>query len=88
MAVQLDTSPHIVKDLLEAVQLQHIFEDGKTFPDCLPKRALADIEQDYHQQKDIANFDLKKFVLENFSVPVTSAAAYKSDPEKSTTQHI
>jgi alpha,alpha-trehalase len=88
MSVQLTTSPHTCEQLFEAVQLQDIFDDGKTFPDCLPKRSLDEIVRDYEKQKDVANFDLKKFVLQNFSVPVASASNYKSDPEKSTAQHI
>jgi hypothetical protein len=52
MSVQLDTSPHIVKDLLRSRSTSNIFEDGKTFPDCLPKRSLAgNIEQDYINKK-------------------------------------
>ncbi|MCW5912216.1 MAG: alpha,alpha-trehalase TreF [Cyclobacteriaceae bacterium] len=74
--------------LFEQVQLQHILDDGKTFPDCLPKRSLEEIEQDYNQQKEAANFDLKKFVLQNFTLPATPASGYKSDPTKSTAQHI
>jgi len=79
---------HELGNLFEAVQLQGIFEDGKTFPDCLPKRSLEEIARDYEAQKDIANFDLKKFVLQHFTVPATATSHYKSDPEKTTSQHI
>lgn len=88
MSVQLATSPYTYQPLLEAVQLQNIFDDGKTFPDCLPKRNLAEIALDYEKQKDVANFNLKKFVLQNFTLPAAFVSDYKSDPEKSTTQHI
>ena len=74
--------------LFEAVQLQHILEDGKTFPDCLPKRPLDEIERDYHLQKDVANFDLKKFVLQNFSLPENPATTYQSDTSRPAKEHI
>jgi alpha,alpha-trehalase len=88
MSVSIKTSPHTLQSLFEAVQLQNIFEDGKTFPDCLPKRSLDEIARDYDVQKDVANFDLKKFVLQNFTLPTAPASHYKSDPEKTTAQHI
>ncbi|MBN8652466.1 MAG: alpha,alpha-trehalase TreF [Cytophagales bacterium] len=88
MPVQLATSPHTCLQLLEAVQLQNIFDDGKTFPDCLPKRSLAEIASDYEKQKDVANFDLKKFVLQNFSLPETTTTNYQSDASHSASEHI
>ena len=30
-------------ELFEKVQMQHIFPDGKTFVDCIPKSSLASI---------------------------------------------
>lgn len=79
---------HELGQLFEAVQLQNILGDGKTFPDCIPKRKLEEINQDYLSQKDKASFELKKFVLDNFNLPKASATEYKSDPTKSATQHI
>ncbi|MBX2897159.1 MAG: alpha,alpha-trehalase TreF [Cyclobacteriaceae bacterium] len=88
MPVQLHTSPHTLQLLFEAVQLQNIFEDGKTFPDCLPKRSLAEIASDYEAQKNVANFDLKKFVLQNFSLPEAPTTTYQSDSSHSASEHI
>jgi len=79
---------HELGQLFEEVQLQNILGDGKTFPDCLPKRSLEEINQDYLNQKHIPNFDLKKFVLENFSLPKVPIADYESDPTKTATEHI
>ncbi|MBN8578697.1 MAG: alpha,alpha-trehalase TreF [Cytophagales bacterium] len=79
---------HELGELFEAVQLQHIFDDGKTFPDCLPKKNLDEIKADFTAQKEIANFDLKKFVLQNFTLPAPVASGYRSNPENSTSQHI
>lgn len=79
---------HELGELFEEVQLQNILGDGKTFPDCVPKRALEEINQDYLNQKDKAHFELKKFVLDNFVLPKASATDYKSDPSQSATEHI
>ncbi|MEQ1584302.1 MAG: alpha,alpha-trehalase TreF [Cyclobacteriaceae bacterium] len=79
---------HELGELFEEVQLQNILGDGKTFPDCIPKRSLEEINQDYLNQKDKANFELKKFVLDNFTLPKASATDYKSDSTKSATEHI
>ena len=79
---------HELGQLFEEVQLQNILDDGKTFPDCIPKRSLEEINQDFLNQKHTANFDLKKFVLENFSLPKAPTADYKSDTTKTTTEHI
>ncbi len=79
---------HELGQLFEEVQLQNILGDGKTFPDCIPKRSLEEINQDYLNQKDKANFELKKFVLDNCELPKVPATEYKSDTSKSATQHI
>ena len=74
--------------LFEAVQLSAILEDGKTFPDCFPKYGLAEINNKYHQQKHNNGFDLKKFVLENFDLPVTPQTNFKTDTSKPVEEHI
>ncbi len=87
---------HELGSLFEEVQLQNILEDGKTFPDCLPKRNLEDINQDYLtlsrattlSGSTTSNFDLKKFVDENFSLPKAYSTGYKSDPNKPIKKHI
>ena len=53
---------HELGRLFEEVQLKNILADGKTFPDCLPKRSLEEINSEYLKMKDSSGFDLKKFV--------------------------
>src|SRR6266850_1108410 len=53
--------------LFEEVQMKSLFPDGKTFPDCLPKKDLRQINQAYQHHKDLPDFDLRKFIDENFS---------------------
>jgi alpha,alpha-trehalase len=69
------------------VQMQRIFPDGKTFVDCIPKRKPVDIMYDYGLQKG-ANFNLKKFVDENFELPANPVDAYKSNKNEDIVTHI
>ncbi len=82
------TQIHELGELFEVVQLQNILGDGKTFPDCIPKRSLEEINSDYHQEKKSSDFNLLKFIEKNFSLPEVYSSDYKSDLTKSTEQHI
>jgi alpha,alpha-trehalase len=75
-------------ELFHAVQVAGIFADGKTFPDCVPKRALEKINQDFLLEKEKKNFDLKSFVDVNFTPPMAYASTYESDTSKTVKQHI
>ncbi len=71
--LQPATPDKIYGDLFVEVQMQKIFPDGKTFVDCIPKRKPTDIMYDYGIQKG-PNFNLKKFVEDNFEIPQPVAA--------------
>ena len=77
----------IYGDLFVDVQMQRIFPDGKTFVDCIPKRKPADIMYDYGLQKG-SNFNLKKFVEDNFELPTSVTENYKTDPNEDVVTHI
>ena len=77
----------IYGELFIEVQMQKIFPDGKTFVDCIPKRKPADIMYDYGLQKG-PNFNLKKFVEDNFEIPQPVTANYKSDTSQDVVTHI
>lgn len=79
---------HEMGDLFEQVQLQSIFPDGKTFPDCLPKVDPEKIIQAYQQEAAQLGFDLKKFVHTYFDEPVSKSIGYKTNPNKTAGQHI
>ena len=79
---------HELGQLFEDVQLSNILGDGKTFPDCVPKRDLEEINADYLKSGATSGFDLKKFIEENFSLPKAYSTDYKSDANKSAEQHI
>jgi alpha,alpha-trehalase len=74
--------------LFEDVQTNNLLGDGKTFPDCLPKRSLENIQNDYLLVRGAANFDLSQFVHANFDLPKSYSGDYQSDPTKSAEEHI
>ncbi len=74
--------------LFEQVQLQAVFPDSKTFPDCIPRTSPAQILQAYQQQKNQPDFDLKAFVLAHFELPPQPATGFTTDTTLSVTQHI
>lgn len=74
--------------LFEEVQLKNVLGDGKTFPDCIPKRSLEEISADYLYKRNTSSFDLKTFIEGNFLLPKVHSSDYKSDPTKSATQHV
>jgi alpha,alpha-trehalase len=74
--------------LLQDVQMQRIFPDGKTFLDCIPAYDNEEINKKYLNQKDQPGFDLKKFVSDHFQIPVAVSAGYSSDGKKSLEENI
>ena len=77
----------IYGELFIQVQMQRVFQDGKTFVDCIPKRKPSDIMYDYGMQRG-PNFNMKKFVEENFEIPQTVQVNYKSDTTEDVVTHI
>lgn len=74
--------------LLHEVQMNHIFPDGKTFVDCIPKIKLSEILDFYQKNKDEANFDLSDFVLTYFQLPEERGNTYQSDASQSIENHL
>jgi len=68
--------------------MQSVFPDGKTFPDCLPKRDLAEIRQKYLDEKDRPGFDLHRFVALYFDEPSAETGDYQSDVNWTAAAHI
>jgi alpha,alpha-trehalase len=56
-------------ELFDAVQMSGIFQDSKTFVDCIPKRPAKDILLDFFEQSKVKGFDLLEFVKSNFYLP-------------------
>jgi alpha,alpha-trehalase len=79
---------HELGSLFEEVQLKNTLGDGKTFPDCIPKKPLEEINDDFLKMRKENGFDLKNFIDTNFTLPKAYSTEYKSDPNKSAAQHI
>jgi alpha,alpha-trehalase len=75
-------------ELFVQVQMQAIFEDSKTFPDCIPLFTPGYIMESYHEQKDLTGFNLKEFVLAHFQLPGTPQGNFRSDTSASVKEHI
>lgn len=74
-------------DLFVDVQMHQVFEDSKTFPDCVPKSPPEEILKAYHQQKDKAGFKLEQFVLVHFELP-HNPDSYDVKTKKPIKEHI
>lgn len=73
--------------LFEAVQMNQIFPDGKTFADATPKGDPKQILEQYNTQKSDPNFDLKQFVATHFTLPAPLNPV-KSDSKRSPADQI
>ena len=60
--------------LYHAVQSAKFFPDQKTFADAVPKFNPASILADWQMQKNQRNFDLRRFVDSNFTLPAKGEA--------------
>jgi alpha,alpha-trehalase len=74
--------------LFADVQLKAVFPDSKTFADCTPKFPAAVILAKYDKARLQAGFDLKSFVLDNFTLPIKPASGYTSKASQTAQQHI
>ncbi len=74
--------------LFEAVQLNSIYADNKTFVDAIPKQSPETIIKDYQAQKDQTGFNLKAFVDAHFTEPLSGSSNFKSDINAGIREHI
>ncbi|RNI29246.1 alpha,alpha-trehalase TreF [Rufibacter latericius] len=75
-------------ELFRDVQLAPVFPDSKTFPDCKPLTTPDQILQAYAREKGKPGFDLKAFVVRNFSLPQEPATQFTSNSSLPIDQHI
>jgi alpha,alpha-trehalase len=85
---KLQTPDAHLGELFADVQLNQVFEDGKTFVDCTAKYPYETIRKNYAAQKTASGFDLKAFVLEHFEAPPSITSDFKSDANRSAAQHV
>ena len=68
--------------------MSDVFADSKTFVDCVPKQAPAEILARYEAEKSKPGFALSAFVNAYFTLPESVVGEYVSDTHVSTAEHI
>ncbi|UII25259.1 alpha,alpha-trehalase TreF [Fulvivirga maritima] len=74
--------------LFKEVQLAGIFQDSKTFVDCIADEPLEVLATKYNELALQDTFDLSDFVHQHFKLPESEAVGYQSDTAKSMESHI
>lgn len=85
---QVETPDELLGELFIDVQMQRVFEDGKTFVDARALHPYDSIVLWYKQQKLDEGFNLKDFVLEHFEMPPMVSSGFKSDPGRTAAEHV
>ncbi len=75
-------------ELFREVQIQQVYDDGKTFVDMIPRSDSREIMQRYESRRDAADFDLLTFVEANFDPPRTAQSGFTSNGEAGISEHI
>lgn len=76
------------QELFVAVQQGRVFEDSKTFVDCMPMGEPADILAAYRAECAAADFDLARFVDAHFRSVKPAPTEYESVPGQPIREHI
>ncbi len=82
------TPAELFPGLFERVQLERVYEDGKTFVDAIPRTPPAEIMEEFRRQHDDRHFDLRAFVTERFEAPAPFAGESAPQPGRSVSAHI
>ena len=64
-----DSQAFFASELFRQVQLSGLFSDSKTFADAVAKSPISQTLESYQQQKQRPDFELQRFVNENFELP-------------------
>ena len=75
-------------ELFDSIQRSSIFEDSKTFLDCLPNTTTDSIMDAFKEAKSKPDFSLQNFVNQWFTLPKKSGDTYTSDFLASPESHI
>jgi alpha,alpha-trehalase len=85
----LPASPRqLFPGLFEAVQLGHVFADGKTFVDAAPRQHPATILAAWHREKNRPGFQLKAFVEAHFDLPADGSTLFSSNLKAGLRHHL
>ncbi len=86
--LNLGTPDELYPELFVAVQMGQVFEDSKTFVDCTAKKNAGEINKAYTEAKMSSDFDFSAFVKEYFTVPGSISSDFKSDPNRTASEHV
>ena len=75
-------------ELFVAVQTGHVFPDSKTFVDAAAKYPPAEILKKYRKEKTKKDFNLRRFVLDNFELPEHAGGNFTTDTDLTMAEHI
>ncbi|GHB02329.1 alpha,alpha-trehalase TreF [Modicisalibacter luteus] len=75
-------------ELFVDVQCGRVFDDSKTFVDCIPRQEPDAILSAYRARKDDPRFDLTAFVLDHFTPECEPVSNYVSPPQQGLITHI
>ena len=76
------------QELFVAVQMNEIFSDSKTFVDCVPRHDPEYILNEYRANCAREDFDLRQFVLDNFTAEEAPPDCFVANRELSLAEHI
>ncbi|PMS15720.1 alpha,alpha-trehalase [Trinickia dabaoshanensis] len=76
------------QELFVAVQMGRVFDDSKSFPDCVPCVDPVEIMRRYRADHRLPGFDLKNFVTRHFARESVPAEHYVADTQQSLAAHI
>ncbi|HEU4669303.1 MAG TPA: alpha,alpha-trehalase TreF [Dyella sp.] len=76
------------RELFVAVQRSRVFEDSKSFVDCVPRQSPKRILETYRADQGQPGFDLADFVHRHFHEEKMPEHHYQSDPGQSLKAHI
>lgn len=78
LAILGQSPDQLYVELFEAVQIQRIFPDSKTFCDAIPRElSPSEILGLYRQQHNASTFNLTSFVYEHFILPNTTTVVHE-----------
>jgi alpha,alpha-trehalase len=75
-------------ELFRRVQMEQLFDDGKTFVDMIPRMPAAEIMKNYRAASDKIDTNLMDFVLEHFDPPFDPNTTFQSDASRNIVDHI
>src|SRR5215471_6447698 len=87
-AAAQETPAQLYGPLFRDVQMQHVFPDGKTFVDAVPRDAPPVVMRRYQDERGAPGFDLAAFVHGNFVVEGAPEHAYHSTAGEDVCTHI